>query len=152
MGLSNRVEVRVATTGLLLLVAGTASAQVTRVATFENYTEGRSFKPSFTDPLSGITFHDSTSDGNVFAIEYSATQFGGGNYLSAAYSVGPGFGWSAHFGFTADLPMAARSASVDIGFSDGVGSAFLLQGINAQGIVVASQHGPATSSSPFTSK
>ena len=44
-----------------LLLGPIASASQTVMATFENFTAGQAFQPSFTDPLSGITFRNSTN-------------------------------------------------------------------------------------------
>src|SRR5690242_9324429 len=60
----------------LLILAPTVRGQVTRTATFENFAEGQSFKPSFTDPLSGIFFHDSTGPTANFTIDSASGIFG----------------------------------------------------------------------------
>ena len=46
---------------IVLILATGANAQITKTATFDNFTMGQLFQPSFTDPLSGITFGNSTN-------------------------------------------------------------------------------------------
>jgi hypothetical protein len=111
-----------------------AQAAITRVATFENFNEGDSFEPSFTDLLSGITFHDSTHANGGFTIEFSGTEFGGGNYLSAGgYAPGPGHSWAGNFGFVGDLPSLAQRVSVDVTHSVGDTSSIKMRAFDADG-------------------
>src|SRR5207237_3987844 len=116
---------------------------VTRVATFENFSEGDSFKPSFTDPLSGITFRNSTTSLGGFGIDYSSSAFGGSTYLtSGGYISGPtGIVYGANFGFTADLPALSNQVSIDVMRSDGDVSQIALIGLNSSGQTIAQQFG-----------
>jgi hypothetical protein len=126
----------------MLVLPRLVEAAVTRVATFENFSEGDSFKPSFTDPLSGITFRDSSHPGGGFVIDYSATLFGDGNYLTAGvYVPGPGSGFGAFFGFTGDLPQQANEVGVDVRYGADR-SEVSLQGFDALGNLLAQQGGP----------
>jgi hypothetical protein len=91
-------------------------------ATFENFNEGDSFTPSFTDPLSGIQFFTSSAAGNTnLVIEYAnstswtAPMFQNNKYLTGnGYSPGNGASLGAQFGFNATLPQLARSVELDI--------------------------------------
>ena len=144
---------RFAAFGIVLLVfAQLARGQITRVATFENFAEGQSFKPSFTDPLSGITLRDSTHPSGGFSIEYSSTEFGGGNYLTAGgYAPGPGNHWGANFGFIGDLSSPANNISVDVsypGFGDS--GSVVLKGYDSVGTLIAQQAGAPGAPGPFT--
>ncbi|HEY1686831.1 MAG TPA: hypothetical protein VGG19_18870 [Tepidisphaeraceae bacterium] len=134
----------------MVLAAG-ADAQITKMATFENYTEGQNFKPSFTDPLSGITFFNSTGGTQNFVIEYSSMEFGGGNYLtSALYSPGSGGSWAASFGFTADLPTPANSLSISVTHSIGNTSTIQLEAFNSNNVLVAQKSAISNAPDPFT--
>jgi hypothetical protein len=141
---------RVATLALVLMLTLDATAQVTKVATFENFTEGQFFTPSFTDPLSGITFSGSTHISGGFAIDYSDTQFGGGNHLAAAYTPGPTGGWDPNFGFAASFPSPANRASLDVDYQNNP-SVLLLKAFDSANNLVAQQAGPAPGApDPFT--
>jgi hypothetical protein len=132
-------------------MASIADAQVTRTATFENFAAGQAFQPSFVDPLSGITFRNSTNAPapGGFVIDGSDHFFGRGNYLTAGG--GPTDSFGASFGFTADLPAPADTLSLDAIYLADSRANVLLQGINASGIVTAEQAGPGgTSSAPFS--
>lgn len=138
------------------LIAGltsAASAQVTHVATFENFTEGQAFKPSFTDPLSGITFRDSTASGHGFSIDYAIDPFGVSTYLtSGGYTPGDGRTLGYDFGFTADLPAPAIRVGLDVAYVPGtVGSpaGTMLRAYNTSGAVVAQTTVPGFVASPF---
>jgi hypothetical protein len=135
---------------VLLLVTG-VDAQITRTATFENYTAGQFFRPSFTDPLSGISFYDSTTPpGYGFAIDGSpnGAYFSGGNYLTAGG--GPFNGLGAYFGFTADLPFAANHVNLEAEYQADSITNVVLKGFDSSGHVVAQESGQASMSNPFT--
>jgi hypothetical protein len=133
----------------LALIARVHAAQ-TITATFENFKEGDSFEPSFTDPLSDITFSDSTY--GSFGIDYSAMQFGGGNHLATMVIVGPVSSWDNFFGFTGTLPAPANRVSIDVsypGFENVSG--LLLKAFDGRNNVVAQQFGPPNyPAEPFT--
>ena len=124
------------------LSCATAGGQVTRVATFENYVPLDGFKPSFTDPLSGITFRNSTHPSQGFIINGSpdGRYFGGGHYLTAGG--GPYNGMAPYFGFTADLPAPANHVRIDMVYGSGFLPGALLRGFDALGNLVAQQYGP----------
>jgi hypothetical protein len=124
---------------------------VTRVATFENYVEGDSFKPTLFDPISGILFHDATGGTHSFEIEYSSTIFGGGYYLvNGGYTPGAPPSWTGNFGFSADLPIAASRVSFDISYVVGDLSGVTLTGYDAANQIVAKRNGPFPVANPFT--
>jgi hypothetical protein len=133
-------------------ITATASAQVTRTATFENFTPGQFFRPSFTDPLSGITFRDSTHpfshdfaiDGNPGGFYFGAP----GNYLTAGG--GPVAALGSYFGFTADLPSPANCVSLDAVYQDDAITTMVLLGLDKTGAVVAQQSPPPGTTNPFT--
>jgi len=132
----------------MLVFASAAEAQTwTRTATFENFTAGQSFKPAFTDPVSGIRFYDSTHPSGGFVIDYSSTYFGPGNYLTAG--VGPVDGLGSDFGFTSDLPSAADQVSLDVSYVGGLTSLVILRGYALTGELVAEQAGPPDAPRPF---
>jgi hypothetical protein len=97
---------------------GRASAGV---STFEQFTEGRTFTGSFTDPASGITFSNSSS--NTFTVEFGAAtpEFPGvlpGKYIEGGGFVpGPLTSFLVGFGFTATFPKPASHVSLDALYS-----------------------------------
>jgi hypothetical protein len=126
-----------------------ARAAITRVATFENFGSGQILGQSFADPLSGITFRESTHVSQIFVVNYSSTFFGPGRFLSSGVIADGGLG--AYFGFTGDLPLPANHVSIDAMYSGGgPPSQITLQGLDAVGSLVAQQTGPASGSVPFT--
>ena len=107
---------------VVLLSAGIACGQ-TISADFENFIEGDHFRPSFTDPHSGIFFTNSTAANQNFVIEYAndprSSFYSNNKFLSAnGLSFGPGFGLPGNFGFTAILPNFASRVTLDAGVSD----------------------------------
>jgi hypothetical protein len=100
------------------------------VATFENFSEGASFKPTLTDPLSNIVFSSSTAVNHNFVVEYAnqpsvpAAMFQNNKYLSAnGYSPGNVGGLAGNFGFTATLPQPAQYVELDLAGTRGSGAA-----------------------------
>jgi hypothetical protein len=128
------------------------------IANFENFSEGTSFKPSFTDPRSGITFSNSTAFLGNFVIEYatnstwSAPMFQNNRYLVAnGYVLGNGASLPANFGFTAMLPQLALLVELDVvgnSSSSAVpcGVSLLIQ--DSGGATISSQTATLTSGSP----
>ena len=133
-------------------LAGSVSyAQVTKTATFENFTAGTVFHPSFTDLMSGMTFRNSTTPPSPggFVIDFSPSYFGGGNYLTSG-GIGVGV-LGGSFGFTADLPAAANNVQLDALYQSDPRSNVTLQALNSSASIVAQQSGPAgNSNSPFS--
>jgi hypothetical protein len=129
-----------------------ADAQVTRTATFENYSEGQTWSSTFTDPFSGIGFRNSTHPiAGAFVVEYSSTNFGAGNYLtSGGYSPGPIGGFGSYFGFTADLPAAADRVSMQVSCIFESTSNVQLIGFNSKGDPVAAVTAADGLTNPFT--
>jgi hypothetical protein len=127
------------------------------VATFENYAEGAHFKPSFTDPVSGIAFSNSTAANGNFVIEYAnssswtAPMFQDNHYLAAnGYAPGIGASLPARFGFTATLARLSLFVELDlVGLNSGSSHydvSFLIQ--NTGGATLASQTVSFTSGLP----
>src|SRR4051812_36555240 len=103
-----RIGGRVAVAGLVASMLGAgahASADVTRVATFENFSVGSEFKPTFTDSLSGVIFTNSTGPTNDFVVNSGISDFGFSNYLGSG-GIGPSR--TFQFGFTGVLPTPAN--------------------------------------------
>jgi hypothetical protein len=135
--------------GTLLLLAAIANAQITRIATFENYPAGKAFQPSFTDLLSGITFSNSTiqpAPGGFVIDGDPADLFNGNNYLTAGVGPNDGFGF---FGFTGTLPQPAIRVSADV-LCFGLPSGMVLTGFDSAGTIVAQESGSSTSPDPFS--
>jgi hypothetical protein len=138
-----------AVSSLFALVAR-ANAQFVRTATFENFTEGQSFGPSFTDPLSSESFREPTGPLKGFSIDSASGLFGGGMYLtSGGYSPGPGGGVFSTFGFKGDLPSLANRLSIDVSHLGGDTSQVSLTGFNSLGGVVSQSFGQADAQDPF---
>jgi hypothetical protein len=127
---------------------GVARGQVTRVATFENYTAWTSYSVGFTEPASGIYFHDSTHPPNGgFDVDRSfGVVWSPGYYLTSGG--GPEV-YGSFFAFTADLPAAADRVGMDVMYLGAPASNFQLKGYDAAGVVVAQQSGPAVNTQPF---
>jgi hypothetical protein len=89
---------------------------------FETYAEGDSFKPTLTDPATGLLFYNSVSLTRNFVIEYSdaspAVPFLPGHYLVAnGYSPGgSGIDFSP-FGFSARPPQPVGFVSMDVAYT-----------------------------------
>jgi hypothetical protein len=124
------------------LAVAAADAQATKTATFENFAAGTAFQPSFTDPLSSITFRNSTNPPlpGGFDINFSSTYFGGGNYLTSGGSGDGVLGTS--FGFTADLPAVADNIQLDALYLTGSRANVTLEALNSSASVIAQQSGP----------
>jgi hypothetical protein len=137
------MKIRRGILAVAMVLAGVSSAKATQsiTATFENFSAGQSFQPSFTDPLSGIHFRNSTNfpAPGGFVIDFSPTYFGGGNYLTAGGIAVGALG--GNFGFTADLPLAANEVDLDVMYVLNSPTNVLLQGFNTQGTLVAQQAG-----------
>jgi hypothetical protein len=132
---------------VLVVLATSAHAQIARTATFENFTVGQTFKPSFTDPISEITFSNATSSVEGFAIASGLSQFAGTHYLNSASDTG----WTYQFGFTGNIPVSADQVSLEI--SDGGSSntaGVTLEGFDANNALVAQQSGSSNEPDPFT--
>jgi hypothetical protein len=130
---------------LLVALAASANAQITRIATFENYAPGAAFQPSFTDALSGITFSRSTNPPlpGGFAINGDPLNlFDGTNYLTAGG--GPNDGLGANFGFSGALPEPADQVSADVFVQGSAG--VTLNGFDSMGVLVAQESGPPSTS------
>ncbi|HEY1684385.1 MAG TPA: hypothetical protein VGG19_06460 [Tepidisphaeraceae bacterium] len=121
-----------------MVLAVEATAQITKTATFDNYTAGQSLIPSFTDPLSGITFSYSTL-GTGFVIDGDPLDlYDGSNYLTAGG--GPNDGQGANFGFIGTLHAPANYVALEA-FAANV----TLEGFDSTGTLVAEQTGPVSS-------
>jgi hypothetical protein len=131
---------------LLLALAASANAQITRTATFENFTVGQTFKPSFTDPISGIIFTNSTGPTDDFDIADGLVEFSNDNYLGS----GSPAGWSWEFGFTGKLPAPADQVSIEVS-DGGIGydSNVTLEGLDKNNNVIAEQSGISTPPGTF---
>jgi hypothetical protein len=128
------------------------------VASFENFNEGDNFKPSFTDPVSGITFSNSImgTTASNFTIEYAnsaswpAPMFQNNKYLTAGgYAPGNGASLPGQWGFTGTLPQPARTVELDLAGESLSGTysvSFLIQ--NIDGVTLASQTVNFTSGPP----
>ena len=126
---------------MAIFFACAANAQIARTATFENYANGTDLPGSFTDSLSGITFRNSTHPPiGGFDIDSYSSYFSGGNYLTSGI-IAPG-GLGSYFGFTADLPTAADSVSLDAIYHADARSEVVLQGFDSQGNLIAQEAGP----------
>jgi hypothetical protein len=133
---------------MVFVLTSISYAQITRTATFENFTVGEIFKPSFTDSGSGITFSNSTGPTQDFEITDGLSEFGYSNYLSSG-STAPG--WSYQFGFTGGLLSPSNYVSLKV--SDGGSSnatGLTLEGFNSVGMIIVQQSGSSIESDPFT--
>ena len=145
-----RVVVLFGTLGCLLGSSVSVSAAMTRIATFENFSVGTEFKPAFTDPLSGLTFTNSTGLNQDFVIDPGVPEFGFSNELASGAI---GSIWSVQFGFTAILPTLANSVSIDVsvhgvnGLDD---SKVVLKCFDQNNVLLGQKAGPSTNIDPFT--
>lgn len=106
-------------TFVLSAIGALASTSAGQVAHFETFEEGTTDTALF-DPVSGISFFDSTASSQNFTIETIAASpqrpmTSPGNILSAnGYVPGGSFGLTYGFGFTAVLPAVTDSLSFDV--------------------------------------
>jgi hypothetical protein len=133
--------------GTIFWVGTIGRADITRVATFENFTRGQQFKSSFTDPISGIVFSDSTTSTGGFTIAGGLSEFGNGNYLNS----GGDSGWGFQFGFTGTLPVSANFIAIDVS-TGGIGnsSSVELKAFNSSNAMIDEKLGPNDQIDAFT--
>lgn len=141
-------NLQVACGASLICSAMVSSARaVPGIATFENFPEGTTGR-TLVDPVSGITFSDSTAVSRAFVIEYAARNgqelptITPGTYLSAnGYSPGDGRSFAPGLGFTATYPVPASVISFDVGYfvSTNDPPTVFVSAFNAAGQTVAEQ-------------
>jgi hypothetical protein len=128
----------------ILLTALSGAPAHGGVATFENFNEGDFFFPSFTDPLSGIFFAESTGpDPGEWVIEFTGPLAGlptisPGNYLvSVGYAPGPGASLPYQFGMRGVLPELADRVFMTVAYASDPGASITMEGFDDAGSLVA---------------
>jgi len=144
-----RVSIAIGSIAFFLVsteVRAVVQVEQTRVADFENFSEGRTFRSDFTDPVSGIRFYDQVSLSSSFVIEYMGTYPGSANaphmvpgqYLGTnGYSSGPGGGVGPSKGFKGQLPDPAKKVGTYILFFSEEATIIQMLGFNDSGQIVA---------------
>ena len=120
-----------------------APAGAAGIANFENFYEGNFFNPSFTDPVSGIFFSNSTAANQDFVMEFGAFSpqrplTSPGIYMGAnGWAPGDGISLPYQFGLDARLPENSGIVQMEMIYAVSGGNTVNVTGLNENNQVVA---------------